>query len=370
MNGDIINIVPAETPYMVQGFLVEIYLWGIEVIKAIQKAQNPILTTVIKCITALGTEAFYIPLVLLIFWWISEKQGLRLGILIVVSAWINGVVKELLQQPRPYHLEPSLGLAFESSYGAPSGHAQMSICFWIFMAVWLTGALKEKTLSLNSQGEKKPDPGKILIWAVAVFFILLIGYSRLYLGVHFPTDLFAGWILGGIIMIIWYIPGQILEKHIISAGVRVQNITVALIALAMNGLHPQDRSLPALFLGICLGYTLMKSRFPFSPKEEVNGKKPGWQIMLFRCLTGFAGVAIIYMGLKLLLPGEGSLFSSIPAWGQDSPFYDLGRFIRYGLIGFWASAGAPYMFQCLNLSHNRTGPGGKDNIEQAPGEES
>ena len=370
MNGGIVEIYPAEALNgFSQTFLWDIYLWGIEVIKVIQRIENPVLTAVIKGITVLGTEAFYIPLVLFVFWWINEKQGLRLGILIVVTAWINGFVKELLKQPRPYQLVPSLGMAFEPSYGAPSGHAQNSLCFWIFMAIWLTSVLKVKTQP-QVPAERKPDSRKILIWAVAVFFILLIGYTRLYLGVHFPTDLFSGWILGGIILILWFIPGPKLEKRLISAGVRVQNILAAVIALLMNGFYPKDRSLPALFLGICLGYTLMKCRFPFSPQEEINGKKPGVRIVVFRCLVGFFGVAIIYLGLRLILPGEGSLFSGIPAWGQASPFYELGRFIRYGLLGFWASAGAPRIFQHMGLAHDTARPAGKGDAGNSHGKES
>ena len=370
MNGEIINIGPAESPYMIQGFLLEMYRWGIDIIKAIQVMENPVLTAIMKFITAFGTEAFYIPVVLLVLWWVNEKQGIRLGILIVVSAWINGLMKELLGQPRPYNLDPSVGRAFEPSYGAPSGHAQMSLCFWIFIAIWLSRALKEKSAMLQAGEKERSDSRSILIWSATVLLILLIGFTRLYLGVHFPTDLFAGWILGGIILVLWFIPGLILEKRIVSMGGRIQNILAAIIALVMNGLYPKDRSLPALFLGVCLGYTLMKSRFPFSPREEVNGKKPGIHILILRCLAGFIGVAIIYLGLKLIFPGEGSLFSRIPAWGQDSPFYELGRFVRYGLIGIWASAGAPYLFQRLNLAHNRISRTEEDNAGKSPDEKS
>jgi hypothetical protein len=72
--------------------------------------------------------------------------------------------------------------------------------------------------------------------------------------------------------------------------------------------------------------------------------------MLLRCITGFAGLVVIYFVLRLLFPGEGSLFSYVPLWSQSSPFYELGRFIRYGAVGLWASAGAPMIFQRMGLS--------------------
>ena len=366
MNAEVIEMFQAEAiAALPQSFLGSMYQWGIEVIRVIQRIESPALTVLIKFITALGTEAFYIPMILFIFWWIDEKQGLRFGILVVLSGWINSVVKDLLKQPRPYNLVPSLGMAFESSYGAPSGHAQNSLVFWIPMAAWLSRKVKGKFASAQATGKnsagENPERKQFLIWAGVVFFVLLIGFTRLYLGVHFPTDLFAGWTLGGIILVLCFIPGPKLEKLFARAGARSQNICIAVIALVMNGLYPRDRSLAALFLGFGIGYTLMKTRFPFFARGEINGKKPGVQVMIFRCLIGFAGMVAIYIGLKLVFPGEGSLFSGIPVWGPASPFYEIGRFVRYGLLGLWASAGAPWIFRRMGLANNSAVPAsGKD----------
>ena len=312
------------------------YTWGIEVIKIIQRIENPVTTALVKAFTALGTEMLYLPLILFIFWWIDEKQGLRFGLLIILTAWINSFLKEFLKQPRPFLLEPDIGLAYEPTYSTPSGHAQNSLCFWIPFTAWIVSILKKKV------GEKLN--GKMLmvktrlIWAGVILFLLLIGFSRLYLGVHYPTDVLAGWFLGGIILVVWFYAVPHVENFLTNKGARMQNICAALLALIMNGLYPHDGMLPALFLGFCLGYTLMKMRFPFSASLGMKGKKI--RTMVLRCLVGFAGLVIIYLGLKLILPGEAS------------SFYELGRFIRYGLIGFWASAGAPAVFQRIGLAPN------------------
>ena len=158
MEESIIQMLPAENAH-VPGIL----QWGIELIRVIQRIENPGLTGIIKFITAFGTEAFYVPAILFVFWWIDEKQGLRFGILIIISAWINSFVKDLFKQPRPYNFDPSLGLAYEPTYGAPSGHAQNSLIFWVPLAAWL---------SRRWAGEKTKQR---LIWAFAIFFILLIG---------------------------------------------------------------------------------------------------------------------------------------------------------------------------------------------------
>ena len=269
-----------------------------------------------------------------------------MGILFIISAWINAYLKDLFKHPRPFHLESSVGLAFEPTYGAPSGHAQFSFTFWVPTAVWISQVWNRKKSSLT-------EPAKqAIVWTATFFFILLIGYTRLYLGVHFPTDLFAGWFLAAIIVTIWFIAGPFLTKQLVSAGIRAQNVCAAAIALLTSGLYPADRTMPALFLGFCLGYTLMKQRFPFSSRAEINGKRPDARVFLLRALVGFAGMVIIYLVLRLVFPGEGSLFANISLWGEASPLYEIGRFIRYGLVGFWASAGAPYVFRRMGLASN------------------
>jgi membrane-associated phospholipid phosphatase len=329
METSYIQMFSAENTQLIPGIL----LWGIEVIKVIQRLKSPALTAVIRFITDLGTDKFYLPAILFIFWWIDEKKGFRLGILMLLSAWINTLFKSTFKQPRPFNFDPSLGLAYEGTYGAPSGHAQYSLTFWVPIAAWIAGG--------------KPGRRRIVAWAAAIFFVLLIGFTRLYLGVHFPTDLLAGWGLGALILFLMHILSPLFTKHL-AGQTRSKNILAALAALIMISLYPGDRSLPAVFLGFCLGYNIMIKNFPFSPQSEIKEKK--LFVLLLRCVTGFAGLVAIYFVLRLLFPGEGSLFSDIPFWGQNSPFYELGRFIRYGMVGLWASAGAPMVFQRMGLS--------------------
>ncbi|MDR1144086.1 MAG: phosphatase PAP2 family protein, partial [Spirochaetaceae bacterium] len=116
--------------------LFALYRWGIEFIRGIQSIQSPALTAFVKAFTVLGTEVFYVPVLLLLFWCVDERKGARLGFLVVLSTFANGFFKELLKQPRPFALDPSVGLAFEPSYGIPSGHAQLSLCFILPLAIW------------------------------------------------------------------------------------------------------------------------------------------------------------------------------------------------------------------------------------------
>ncbi|GHV79628.1 membrane protein [Spirochaetia bacterium] len=291
--------------------LFALYRWGIAVIQHIQTIQSPGLTAFIKILTALGTEYFYLPVILFIFWCLDKKKGARLGMFIILSAFINGFFKELLKQPRPFNLEPSVGLAFEPSYGIPSGHAQLSLCFALSLALWYG----------RSAG----------IRIGAVLFVLLIALTRLYLGLHFPTDILAGWLLGLFTLVLW----RVFEKRAVPLlnNLRIRMIAAAAAAIGMNALYPADRSLGGLFLGFTAGYALMLKYFPTGASDGVP-----LIVRLPRYLLGIAGGILIYQALKAL-----------PFLGAASPYYDLGRFVRYGLLGLWASAGAPWLFLRLRL---------------------
>jgi membrane-associated phospholipid phosphatase len=308
------------------------YRWGLDLIRLIQKIENPVLTALMKAVTSLGDVSFYVVLLFFTFWCIDEKKGLRLGLLLLVSVWINLFLKDLLKQPRPFNLDPSVGLAFEASYGIPSGHAQLSLVFWAFMAAWVRVSFKRF---------------KTLVTAGAVFIMLLVAFTRLYLGLHFPTDILAGWVLGGIILGVYFLTEKKLAALLAAAGRRPGNFCLAAAAFLMTFLYDGDRRLPAALLGFGLGYSLMLSSFPFEARRAA-GERP--VLLGLRCILGFAGIAAVYLGLRLVLPGEDSLFAALPQWGRASPYYELGSFIRYGLLGLWTSAGAPWIFLRLGLA--------------------
>ncbi|MDR1301175.1 MAG: phosphatase PAP2 family protein [Treponema sp.] len=301
----------------------ELYQWGLELIKTIQTIEHPFLTAAMQILTEGGSPYFYLPVILLVFWCVDEKQGMRLGMLILVSTWVNGTCKTLLKQPRPYTLDPSVGRGFESTYGIPSGHAQMSLSFWVPLAAWIR---------------------KTAVWIGAILIILCISFTRLYLGLHFPTDILGAWLVGGGILGLYYLVQGPIEKALALGGTRSQMISVALIALTMNALGTDPR-LGGIFLGFGTGYSLMLSRFPFSAQAPIRGKKPGLLVLAVRYGLGIAGIVLIYQGLGLIL-----------SWA----LYELGRFLHYGALGFWTSAGAPWLFLHLGLGAGATGAGDTD----------
>ena len=262
-----------------------------------------------EVITFLGTEIFALAALPLIYWCVDRKKGARLGIVILFSAFLNLWVKILVNQPRPYDFEPSIGLAREPTTGFPSGHSQTSITFWGMMLTIL------------------PGPARIVAF---IAIPLLVGLSRLYLGVHFPTDVLGGWLLGGLVLGLFYGFGAKIEAMMGKWSLRLKVIAVAIVALAMNLLMPSDTRLSGVFFGSGLGFALASGNLRFDAGGSLAKR-------ILRYAAGLAGTLILYLGPKLLL---GDTYSSQEA---------LVNFLRYGLIGIWVAYGAPWCFLRLKL---------------------
>jgi undecaprenyl-diphosphatase len=103
--------------------------------------------------------------------------GLQIGAGILLSTATTLAMKKLLQRPRPYDSYPDLlhPLAHESSYSFPSGHTSVAFA---------------TATSLSLQFQKWYITLPAFLWATAV------GYSRMYLGVHYPSDVLIGIVVG------------------------------------------------------------------------------------------------------------------------------------------------------------------------------
>jgi len=115
------------------------------------------------------------------FFW-SPQRFSRVAMLLFISAVINSFLKDLFQDSRPpadFMLDEGTG----TSYGWPSGHAQIAVTLWGLLAY----ELKNKYISTG-----------------AITFIILVAFSRMYLGVHDLGDVVAGLSIGGFILLLWH----------------------------------------------------------------------------------------------------------------------------------------------------------------------
>lgn len=158
------------------------------IINAVDALRNPWLTEFMKTLTTLGSAKAMITIVL--FFWLLYliykkyfKDTALISIMLTVTWLMNDVLKWLYHRSRPI----TSRLVNASGYSFPSGHAMISLVFYGMVAYFLWVNLKT-------------------LWAKylsASFFALLvfcIGISRVYLGVHYPSDVIAGFAAGGVML--------------------------------------------------------------------------------------------------------------------------------------------------------------------------
>lgn len=138
-----------------------------------------------KTITKFGNTMSVI-IILAIFVFILKKDDgylLVMNTICVVSA--NQVLKHIIRRPRPDHLR----LVKEKGFSFPSGHSMVSIALYGILIYIVNKNIKNKTL-------------KIILISLLSLLILFIGLSRIYVGVHYPSDVLSGYILATVITIL------------------------------------------------------------------------------------------------------------------------------------------------------------------------
>jgi len=294
----------------------------------------------------LGTEQFFIVLISTLYWAVNTALGIRIGLLVMINTLIYSALKLAFHQPRPYWYDLHVqGLAEETSFGLPSGHAQNSVVVWGGIAAWI----------------RRP-----WAWVIAILLILSVGTSRIYLGVHFPTDVLAGWLIGTVILVV-YLALETPVKHWLSGQTTVTQIlvgflgSIALLLLSVlvrsllgNYAIPQEwinnalvvfpesdpinplningaYSTAGVLFGLTMGVALISKR------GGLNTAGPWWQRVL-RVLLGLVGVVILYLGLGLVFPHGSDFFANVL------------RYVRYAIVGLWVAWLAPLSFFALKLA--------------------
>ena len=110
-------------------------------------------------------------------WW---RGAIVLCVAMVGAGFLDTTLKLAFQRTRP---TPYFGYALPDSYSFPSGHALFAFCFFTAGAALLAPRLQHVAL-------------RWLVWVVAASLVLAIGFSRIYLGVHYPSDVLAGYTVG------------------------------------------------------------------------------------------------------------------------------------------------------------------------------
>jgi len=289
----------------------EILRWGLDIVVAVQQFRTSWLDSFFIIISSLGNDFFYFLLMPLIFWCVDKNMGARLIIIFCFSNWVNSSVKNLLQQPRPFNLDPSVKVINIGGPGIPSGHAQGSLLTWGFIA---------KIFNKKS------------IYIFAVIFILLMALSRVYLGAHFPTDIFGGWILALAILIIYFLAREKVELFFSRLNLPLLlllslciPILLALIVQVKYSVYPM-----AILSGFAAGYCIESKYVGFENSRNILNN-------ILRYSIGILSAGVISFGLKIV---SDAIFAD---------YFLIWLFIRFWITGFFVSLGAPWIFKKLNI---------------------
>ena len=115
------------------------------------------------------------------------RHGLIAAAVVGLASLGNSIIKGVIARTRPDLLAP---LVTESGYSFPSGHAALGMVGWGILAVLISRS-------------RLPRAARAGIVAGIAVLVFLIGVSRVYLGVHYPTDVIAGWVLGGVVVLLY-----------------------------------------------------------------------------------------------------------------------------------------------------------------------
>ena len=278
------------------------------VMAALQSTAGSVMDKLMLFFTFLGEETFAILLLIAVYWCWNKRLGEYLLFSLYTAMSVNGLMKDLICRPRPFLNEEFSDLRYvkmksllvdtehlSSSWSFPSGHSQTAGSIY--------GSL------MNGRRA----------WAkiAGIVVILLVMVSRVYLGVHYPTDTIVGAVLG--LLCAWVcglLYRRFYQHRILLMGAAV------LLSGVMLLVSPSGDSIKTLTMGVgaVAGMWLEDGLVEFRSANGILGR-------VLRLVIGFAVIMGIRIGLKALLPDM--------MWCHA---------LRYGLMGLFGTFVWPWVF--------------------------
>lgn len=293
------------------------FAWEIGLMQWLQAHIAPAWMAFISQLSLPGEDLFLVMVLGFVYWCRDKKLGQRIGwCLLLGSSW-SLALKDIVQRLRPYFVSDGIELLRKIDSGAdthdiakqgfafPSGHSFNVTAVFGTLAV----ATKKKWLT-----------------ALAVILPLLVGFSRVAVGAHFPTDVFAGWMMG--LLVVWLVP--VLQRAL--RYPRVFRI-VALLSAA-PGLFFCTGAAYYTSFGLLLGLALSE---PFEAKFVRFAPAKGF----WRSLLRLAGGIAVYLVVNALL----KLPFSADFLEQATTLSYLVRAARYAIVSFIAIGVYPLAFK-------------------------
>ena len=293
------------------------YEWEIALMEWLQSFANPVLVKIASIITLCGEQMVLVGVFGFFYWCYDKELAKKTAVGLLAALVWNPGIKNIFLRRRPYFDNPSIACLkpvnseggimdiTSQGYSFPSGHSTNSVTAFTALGINI--------------GKK---------WSVIIGIIipLFVGISRFFLGVHYPTDVFFGWMLGAFIIFLANFLQEKIENKAILYGLFVLTAIPGFFFCKSNDYYTGV----GLMIGI-FGAFLFEERY-----VNFEGTKN-----VIRCILRLAGAFIIYMGLNELLkvpfPDE---FLKSATTGQF-----LVRTLRYAVVSFTAIGVYPMLFK-------------------------
>ena len=302
--------------------------------------RNVLLTKFFLLASFAGQVEGYILIVTLIYVMLDKTLAVRLAVLLLMTMCLNHVLKIILKNPRPFIHEGTYlqkwavstenAKALATEYSTPSGHAMAGSAFYSYLYAFVENPF---------------------VRVIAVLAILATGFSRPYLGVHYPGDILIGWVIGLPVALVaikradkitdgW---NKLSYKYQVAIAV-ASSMVLWLATIAINGWRIDGQ--PRAFLGyagfltgILIGRPIELSAVNFDPRSSTQ---------LAKMLRFIISVAMVLVSLVLLDKVFRAIADDFSVLGY------LLQYIRYVIAGVINIFVAPLFFTKLGLAETST----------------
>ncbi|MFB4274918.1 phosphatase PAP2 family protein [Nonomuraea sp. MTCD27] len=312
-------------------FLDDLHLAELEPIVWLQGWPDAV-RPVLELVSVFGTDTFFLLCLPLLYWCVNPALGLRLGFVVLLAAATNAIGKFAAHQPRPYWIDARIHpFSIEGAFGLPSGHAQIG-----------TAALGRLAVAV----------GRPWAWWVAGVLVGLVCLSRVYLGVHFISDVVAGVLLG--VAVLWLVSR--LERPAL-AWWRRQALWAQLAAsVALSGAL---LGVAALANAPYAGWAPPQS---WSSAGAIDPESLDTIVTMSGVLLGtLAGTSVMYrlgwfdaggpLGVRAARWALGTVVAVLIWYAEREalPQTAAATYAGYALLALWVQVGAPVLFIRLGL---------------------